>query len=164
MSGMEFAKTQTQFEKQLAQEEQNNENSETETTMSIAEKYPDGLNELIVEFSAAVYRIFVTDEIDKLLNHTEDYDEADALMELREYLSELKDVSEVPNWIILIQYFRKTPSLWADILANMVIHHEGNYTGEELERRLRYHITPDNDAEESDNNDARINMSEEGEI
>lgn len=160
MSEMEF--TQAQVAKQQEQAEENIENAEKVIPMSIAEKYPQGLNEIIVDFSTAVYQIFVTDEIDKIMTSEEvDGEEANALMELKEYLSELKDVSEVPSWMILTDFFRHTPHLWADILTFMIFQHEGDViVGEELERRLSYHIVQNTDTEESDSHSEH----EEGEM
>ncbi len=159
MSEMEL---ETQIAKQQEQAEENSGNAEKVIPMSIAEKYPQGVNEIIVDFSTAVYQIFVTDEIDKIMTNEEvDGEEANALMELKEYLSELKDVSEVPSWMILTDFFNHTPHLWADILTYIIFQHEDDViVGEELERRLSYHLVPDTDEEESDSNSDH----EEGEM
>lgn len=113
---------------------------------SIAEMYPDGLNEIIVEFLTAVYYIFATDEIDKIINNTEG-EELENLIELDKYFSSLEKVSDLPHWIMLVEVFEKmAPCLFPNILSIMMLHHNGVYKGEELERKMSFHVDPNTGA------------------
>ncbi len=123
-------------------------NEET-TKTGFAKNYPDGLNEIILAFREAVYRIFATDEIDKIIKYAPKK-EAKRLAEIKEAFEIIgvERVGDIPPWYPLIDAFSKTPYIYPDILVHMFAVHKKAITGAELEERLSYHI--DRDQEESE--------------
>ncbi len=107
---------------------------------SLSEKYPEGMNEILLAFYEAAYEILSTNEIDKIIASSKE-EEVENLTALRDYFkANVKNVSEVPHWLILVDVLRDSPSLYPDILVYMISKHGKVCIGQELEKRLSYKV------------------------
>ena len=98
--------------------------------MTIAERYPKGLNRTIALFQKALRFVVSTDEINKVLNYA-GWNERKAIREVKEKFLEY-DAKDVPIWMLITQ-IKDCPSLLADVFAVMVSMDKETIPPEELE-------------------------------
>ena len=98
--------------------------------MTMAEKYPQGLNSMIATFNKVVYDIFNSDEVDRVAKYATKA-ERDALAELKAKLKGV-GVENIYIWVIL-NALKKCPIMLTEIIAMMVTLNDKIMTAQELE-------------------------------
>ncbi len=100
------------------------------TKKQFEKKYPKGLNNTIVNFEKSLYKIMISDEIDKIINCTKGKEKRWLKQFRIEYRDLIKDWSDLPIWESLMVI--KSPRLLSDIISYMVTSDDSVYQGEDL--------------------------------